>query len=97
MSIFKLEKNLVGYVLENLMDDEETQELIEARNDGKEKKDLRFNESNGMLMQENGMYVTNVMELKGSHFERNTVQLRQCILEVQKCIIPFDHFIIGQV
>ena len=50
-------------VLETQMDDEETQELIEARNDGK-KKDLRIRESDGMLMQENMMYVPNVMELK---------------------------------
>ena len=45
------------------MDDESTQELIEARNDGK-KKDLKVRGSNGMLMQENTMYVLNVMELK---------------------------------
>ena len=51
-------------VLGTEMDDEETQELIEARNDGREKKDLRVNESNDMLMQENEMYVTNDIELK---------------------------------
>ena len=50
-------------VLETQMDDEETQELIEARNDGK-KKDLRVRESDGMLMLENMMYVLNDMELK---------------------------------
>ena len=50
-------------VLETQMDDEETQELIEARNDRK-KKDLRVRESDGMLMQENRMYVPNDMELK---------------------------------
>ena len=60
-------------MLETQIDDEETQELIEARNDEKEKKDLRFNESNGMLMQENGMYVTNDMELKESNFGRSTL------------------------
>ncbi|XP_070664535.1 uncharacterized protein [Malus domestica] len=45
------------------MEDEETQELIEARNDEK-KKDLRVRESDGMLMQENMMYVLIDMELK---------------------------------
>ncbi|CAN6695896.1 unnamed protein product [Malus baccata var. baccata] len=45
------------------MNDEEIQELIEARNEGK-KKDLRVRESDGMLMQENKMYVPNNAELK---------------------------------
>ncbi|CAN6685825.1 unnamed protein product [Malus baccata var. baccata] len=45
------------------MNDEEIQELIEARNQGK-KKDLRIWETDGMLMQENRMYVPNNMELK---------------------------------
>ena len=45
------------------MNDEETQELIQARNDGK-KKDLRIRETDGMLMQENRMYVPNNEELK---------------------------------
>ena len=50
-------------VLETQMDDEETQKLITARNDGK-KKDFRVRESDCMLMQENMMYVLNDMELK---------------------------------
>ena len=37
--------------------------LFKARNNGK-KKDLRVRESDGMPMQENKMYVPNVMELK---------------------------------
>ncbi|CAN6678205.1 unnamed protein product [Malus baccata var. baccata] len=45
------------------MNDEETQELIHARNKGK-KKDLRIREIDGMLMQENKMYVLNNVELK---------------------------------
>ncbi|KAM2671222.1 hypothetical protein EV1_007058 [Malus domestica] len=50
-------------VLEAQMNDEETQELIQARNDGK-KKDLRIRESDGMLMQEGRMYVPNNTDLK---------------------------------
>ena len=50
-------------VLETQMDDEATQELIHVRSKGK-KKDLRVRESDGMLMQENMMYVLNDMELK---------------------------------
>ena len=45
------------------MNDEETQELIQARNDGK-KNDLRIRETDGMLMQESKLYVLNNMELK---------------------------------
>ncbi|CAN6712584.1 unnamed protein product [Malus baccata var. baccata] len=45
------------------MNDEETQEIIQARNWGT-KKDIRIRESNGMLMQESRMYVPNNMELK---------------------------------
>ncbi|KAM1084808.1 hypothetical protein ACFX19_023463 [Malus domestica] len=45
------------------MNDEETQELIHARNKGK-KKDLRIREIDGMLMQENRMYMLNNVELK---------------------------------
>ncbi|CAN6677592.1 unnamed protein product [Malus baccata var. baccata] len=45
------------------MNDEETKELIQARNDGK-KKDLRIRETDGMFMQEGRMYVPNNAELK---------------------------------
>ena len=45
------------------MDDEETQELIQARNRGR-KKDFRIRKSDGMLMQEGRMYVPNNLELK---------------------------------
>ncbi|CAN6686643.1 unnamed protein product [Malus baccata var. baccata] len=45
------------------MNDEEIHELIEARNEGK-KKNLRIQETDGMLMQENRMYVPNNVELK---------------------------------
>ncbi|CAN6718668.1 unnamed protein product [Malus baccata var. baccata] len=45
------------------MVDEEIQEMIQLRNEGK-KKDLRIRESDGMLMQENRMYVPNNEELK---------------------------------
>ncbi|CAN6688606.1 unnamed protein product [Malus baccata var. baccata] len=45
------------------MDDEETQEIIQAKNNGK-KKDFRIQETDGMLMQESRMYVPNNMELK---------------------------------
>ncbi|CAN6691713.1 unnamed protein product [Malus baccata var. baccata] len=45
------------------MNDEETQELIQTRSQGK-KKDLRIRKTNGMLMQESWMYVPNIAELK---------------------------------
>ncbi|KAM2483574.1 hypothetical protein ACFX1W_041193 [Malus domestica] len=45
------------------MNDEESQEIIQARNRGK-KKDFRIRETDGMLMQESRMYVPNNMELK---------------------------------
>ncbi|XP_050160359.1 uncharacterized protein LOC126633860 [Malus sylvestris] len=45
------------------MNDEETQELIQARNKGR-KKDLRIRESDGMLMQDGRMYAPNDAELK---------------------------------
>ncbi|CAN6677618.1 unnamed protein product [Malus baccata var. baccata] len=54
---------LIDRVLEAQMNDEETQELIQTRNDWK-KKDLRIRESDGMLMQEGRMYVSNNAELK---------------------------------
>ena len=55
-------------VLETQMDDEETQELFEASNDGK-KKDLRVRETDGMLMQDKRMYVPNIVELKKEIFD----------------------------
>ncbi|KAM2075049.1 hypothetical protein ACFX1T_037992 [Malus domestica] len=45
------------------MNDEETQEIIQVRNQGK-KKDFRIRETDGMLMQESRMYVSNNAELK---------------------------------
>ncbi|CAN6713144.1 unnamed protein product [Malus baccata var. baccata] len=54
---------LIDRILEAQMDDEETQEIIQARNRGK-KKDFRIRETDGMLMQESRMYVPNNMELK---------------------------------
>ncbi|KAM1427706.1 hypothetical protein ACFXTO_020221 [Malus domestica] len=45
------------------MIDEETQEIIQARNQGK-KKDFEIRETDGMLMQESRMYVPNNAELK---------------------------------
>ncbi|CAN6720704.1 unnamed protein product [Malus baccata var. baccata] len=45
------------------MVDQEIQEMVQLRNEGK-KKDLRIRESDGMLMQENRMYLPNNEELK---------------------------------
>ncbi|CAN6698193.1 unnamed protein product [Malus baccata var. baccata] len=45
------------------MNDEKTQEIIQARNQGK-KKDFRIRKTDGMLMHENMMYVLNNTELK---------------------------------
>ncbi|XP_068323131.1 uncharacterized protein [Pyrus communis] len=60
---FQVRPILIDHVLEAQMIDEEIQELIEARSQGK-KKDLKVRESDGMLMQENRMYVPNNAELK---------------------------------
>ncbi|XP_068344106.1 uncharacterized protein [Pyrus communis] len=54
--------NGLGCVLIQMVD-EETQEIIQARNQGK-KKDFRVRESNAMLMQESRMFMLNNMELK---------------------------------
>ena len=63
LSSFQVRPILIDRVLEAQMNDEKTQELIQARSQGK-KKDLRIQESNGMLMQEKRMYVPNNAELK---------------------------------
>ena len=54
---------MLDRVLEAQMNDAESQELIQAVSEGK-KKDLRIRNSDGILMQENRMYVPNVEELK---------------------------------
>ncbi|KAM1003288.1 hypothetical protein ACFX2C_003633 [Malus domestica] len=59
---FQVRPILIDRVLEAQMDDEETQELIQERNRGK-KKDFKIRETDGMLMQENIMYVQNNAEL----------------------------------
>ena len=53
----------IDRILAAQMDDEEVQELIRVRGEGK-KKDLKIRETDGMLMQENRMYVTSNAELK---------------------------------
>ncbi|KAM2751249.1 hypothetical protein EV2_000439 [Malus domestica] len=60
---FQVRPILIDRVLEAQMNDEETQEIIQARNRGK-KKDFRIRETDGMPMQESRMYVPNNMELK---------------------------------
>ncbi|KAM2004875.1 hypothetical protein ACFX15_000124 [Malus domestica] len=60
---FQVRPILIDRVLEAQMNDEETQEIIQARNQGK-KKDFRIRETDGMLMQESRMYVPNNAELK---------------------------------
>ncbi|KAM1731966.1 hypothetical protein ACFX11_017778 [Malus domestica] len=54
---------LIERVLDTQMIDEEAQEIIQARNQGK-KKDFEIRETDGMLMQETRMYVPNNAELK---------------------------------
>ena len=83
-------------VLETQMDDEETQELTEARNDGK-KKNLRVRESDGMLMQENRMYVPNDMELKKVILDEAHCSTYAMHPEGTKMYHTIRHFIIGQV
>ncbi|KAM2116416.1 hypothetical protein ACFX1R_010106 [Malus domestica] len=63
LASFQVRPVLVDRVLEAQMVDEEIQEMIQLRSEGK-KKDLRIRESDGMLMQENRMYVPNNEELQ---------------------------------
>ncbi|KAM1302325.1 hypothetical protein ACFX2H_013265 [Malus domestica] len=63
LASFQVRPVLVDRVLEAQMVDDEIQEMIQLRNEGK-KKDLRIRESDGLLMQENRMYVSNNEELK---------------------------------
>ncbi|KAM2088514.1 hypothetical protein ACFX1T_032585 [Malus domestica] len=60
---FQVKPILIDRVLAAQSLDEEIQELINLRNEGK-KKDLKIRGSDGMLMQENRMYVPNNEELK---------------------------------
>ena len=60
---FQVRPILVDRVLEAQVADKETQEIIQARNQGK-RKDLRVRESDGMLMQEGRMFVPNNLDLK---------------------------------
>ncbi|KAM2519449.1 hypothetical protein ACFX1W_000071 [Malus domestica] len=59
---FQVRPVLIDRVLKAQMIDEETQEIIQARNQGK-KKDFEIREIDGMLMQESRMYVPNNAEL----------------------------------
>ena len=63
LASFQVRPILIDRILEIQMNDDEIQELIRLRNDGK-KKDLRIRESDGMLMQGNKMYVPNNAEIK---------------------------------
>ena len=63
LASFQVRPILIDRILDAQMNDEEIQELIQARSKGK-KKDLRIRESDGMLMQESRMYVPNNAELK---------------------------------
>ena len=60
---FQIRPILIDRILAAQMEDEEVQDLIRARGEGK-KKDLKIRETDGMLMQENRMYVPNNAELK---------------------------------
>ncbi|KAM2086275.1 hypothetical protein ACFX1R_023827 [Malus domestica] len=63
LASFQVRPVLVDRILEAQMVDEEIQEMVQLRSEGK-KKDLRIRKSDGMLMQENRMYVPNNEELK---------------------------------
>ncbi|KAM0971458.1 hypothetical protein ACFX2I_019268 [Malus domestica] len=63
LASFQVRPVLVDRMLEAQMVDEEIQEIIQLRNEGK-KKDLRIRELDGILMQENIMYVLNNEALK---------------------------------
>ena len=55
---FQVRPILIDRILEAQMDDDETQELVRLRNEGK-KKDLRIQESDDMFMLEGIMFVSN--------------------------------------
>ncbi|KAB2631036.1 S ribonuclease [Pyrus ussuriensis x Pyrus communis] len=60
---FQVRPILVDRVLEVQVADQETQELIQAREQGR-RRDLRVRDSDGMLMLEGRMFVPNSVELK---------------------------------
>ncbi|KAM1764073.1 hypothetical protein COP1_003279 [Malus domestica] len=60
---FQVKPIVIDRVLEAQMDDEKTQEIIQARNQWK-KNDCKIRETDGMLMQESRMFVLNNVELK---------------------------------
>ncbi|XP_068328194.1 uncharacterized protein [Pyrus communis] len=60
---FQVRPILVDPVLEAQVADEETQEIIQARDQGR-RRDLKVRESDGMLMQEGRMFVPNNLDLK---------------------------------
>ncbi|XP_068323194.1 uncharacterized protein [Pyrus communis] len=60
---FQVRPILIDHVLEAQAEDEESQELTEVVSRGK-KKDLRIQESDGMLIQGSRIYMSNITELK---------------------------------
>ena len=68
---FQVRHILIDRILAAQMENEEVQELIRTRGKGK-KKDLKVRETDGMLMQENRMYVPNNVELKKEILDDDT-------------------------
>ena len=93
---FQVRPILLDRVLEAQMNDAESQELIQAVSRGK-KKDLRVRNSDGMLMQENRMYVPNDEELKKDILDEVHVSSYVMHPGVPRCITPFDLSTIGLV
>ena len=93
---FQVRPILIDCVLEAQMNDEETQELIQARNQGK-KKISKF-ESLMVCLCMRKKCICQIMQNERKIFlMRRMYRLMRCILGALKCIIPFNHSIIGLV
>ena len=93
---FQVRPILIDCILEAQGNDEEVQDLIFAISQRK-KKDLRVRETDGMLMQEKRMYLPNIEELKKEILDEAHISGYAMHPGGTKCIIPLDHFTIGQV
>ncbi|XP_068305051.1 uncharacterized protein [Pyrus communis] len=87
---FQVRPILIDRILEAQMDDDETQELIQLRNEGR-KRDLQIRESDGMLM-----FIPNNMELKRDILDEAHVSAYAMHPGSTKCIIQYDHFTISR-
>ena len=88
---FQVRPVLLDRVLEAQANDTESQELIQAISRGK-KKDLRIRDYDGMLMQGDRMYVSNVEELKRDILDEAHISTYAMHPESTKMYCTIRHF-----